>query len=457
VLVEGHFDQPSRALWLLKWLLLVPHYVALAFLWIASFVLTVVAFVVVLFTGRYPRGIFSFNVGVLRWTWRVGFYAFAANGTDRYPPFTLDDDPRYPARLEIAYPQRQRRGLPLIGWWLAGIPQYLVAGIFAGGAGNVSWQFSRHWSSAGGAGVTGILVLVAVLVLLFRGTYPSQLFDLLLGFNRWVIRVAAYAAVMTPDYPPFRFDGGETEPGGVTIAPPAAEPQSAAPPRSGWTGGRIVLLVVGSIVVLLGLVALAAGTTALVFDQTQRDDAGYIGTDSSRYSTATYALVSDSYRTGAAGDRVVAREMLGTVRIRVSSTKPVFVGIGPATAVAAYLGPVEREVANRLDARRSDFRLVHGGAPAAPPAAQSFWVARAAGSGSHALTWTPASGNWRIVLMNRDGSAGVTARLSVGARFPHLLGIGLGVLGGGVLALLLGGLAVALAVALAGRPKNEMR
>jgi hypothetical protein len=445
VRLEGHLEQPSRWLWLVKWLLALPHYVILAFLWIAFVLLSLVAFVALLFGGRYPRGIFDFNLGVIRWTWRVDFYAFGANGTDRYPPFTLADVPDYPARLDVAYPERQRHGLPLIGWWLLGIPQYLVAGIFAGGAGSIGWTAADHrWATPGSGGLIGLLVCVAVLVLLFRGEYPRAIFDFVLGLNRWVLRVGAYAALMTREYPPFRLDSGESDPGGVIIAPTVPTPaipgtSTAILASSRWGAGRVIAVVVASLAVLAGLAALAGGGIALVFDQTQRDASGYLMTDSTAYSTDTYALVSDSYRTGAAGDRVVARDMLGTVRIRTRSAQPVFVGIGSAAAVDTYLAGVRRDVATRFDAAHSDFRQYSGGAPAAGPATKHFWAAQTVGSAIQTLSWSPRNGDWRIVVMNANGSAGVHADLALGARFPHLLWIGIGVLAGGALLLLLGG------------------
>lgn len=82
---------PGRWLWLVKWLLGIPHYIILIFLWIAAFVVTVVAFFAILFTGKYPKGIFDFVVGVFRWTWRVEFWSYGVLATDKYPPFRLWD------------------------------------------------------------------------------------------------------------------------------------------------------------------------------------------------------------------------------------------------------------------------------------------------------------------------------------------------------------------------------
>ena len=121
--LEGELDSElSRWLWLVKWLLLIPHIIILAILWMALLILTVAAFFAILFTGRYPRDIFNFNVGVLRWTWRVGFYSYSALGTDRYPPFSLKSAD-YPATLEVQYPEQLSRGLVLVKWWLLALPQ----------------------------------------------------------------------------------------------------------------------------------------------------------------------------------------------------------------------------------------------------------------------------------------------------------------------------------------------
>ncbi|MHB8323570.1 MAG: DUF4389 domain-containing protein [Candidatus Dormibacteria bacterium] len=198
----------SRWLWLVKWLLAIPHVVVLAALWIAAGVLTFVAGLVILVTGRYPRPIFDFNVGVMRWSWRVAFYAYAALGTDRYPPFSLHSDPTYPADFAVEYPEHLSRGLVLIKWWLLAIPQYLVVVVLTGGFGVV---LGGPGHIITGSGLIALLVLIAAVALLFSGTYPRPLFDLTMGLDRWCYRVLAYTALMTDQYPPFRLDCGGTE------------------------------------------------------------------------------------------------------------------------------------------------------------------------------------------------------------------------------------------------------
>ncbi len=207
VRLTADLDEPlSPWKWLVKWFLAIPHFVVLAFLWIGFVVVTVIAFFAILFTGRYPRPLFNYNVGVLRWSWRVLYYAGTGGlGTDRYPPFSLQPA-EYPATLDIDYPERLSRGLVLVKWWLLAVPHYLLFAAIAGGG---AWAGVET-----GPGLPGVLVVVAAVILLFTERYPRRLFDLIVGVNRWGFRVASYVALMTDRYPPFRLDQGGDEPGG---------------------------------------------------------------------------------------------------------------------------------------------------------------------------------------------------------------------------------------------------
>jgi hypothetical protein len=223
----------TRWQWLVKWLLALPHFVVLAFLWIAFAVLTVVAGFAILFTGRYPRAIFDFNVGVLRWSWRVSYYSYGALGTDRYPPFSLQPVADFPAHLDVAYPQRLSRGLVLVKWWLLAIPHYLIVAVLVGG--GLTWTTTRGteevWRLSLGGGLVGILVLIAAIALLFTARYPPRLFDLVIGCQRWAYRVVAYAGLMTDAYPPFRLDQGGAEPPVAPTPPPSPPAPPAAASR----------------------------------------------------------------------------------------------------------------------------------------------------------------------------------------------------------------------------------
>src|SRR2546430_12241682 len=107
--LKGDPTEPlSRWLWLVKWLLLIPHYICLIFLFVTLVLTTIAAFFVLLFTGRYPRGLFDWNVGVLRWAWRVAFYRYSALGHRPYPPFPIGEAPGHPARLGIDHTEAHR-------------------------------------------------------------------------------------------------------------------------------------------------------------------------------------------------------------------------------------------------------------------------------------------------------------------------------------------------------------
>src|SRR3954465_921781 len=221
----------SRGLWLVKWLLLVPHLVVLLFLWLAFYAVGIMAFFAILVTGRYPRALFDFNVGVLRWSWRVHYYGYGALATEPYPPFTLDEVADYPAHLDVSYPERLSRGLVLVKWWLLALPQYVIVSIFVGGG---IWLATGRtdadgvWDSSWGAGgLVGLLVFIAGVVLLFSGRYPRPIYDFVLGMDRWALRVAAYVALMTDAYPPFRLDLGGSDPSPLPVGPLPSSPAGA--------------------------------------------------------------------------------------------------------------------------------------------------------------------------------------------------------------------------------------
>lgn len=239
--LDGRLDPlVSRWLWLFKWLLVLPHLFVLVFLWLAVFSLSVVAGIMILFTGRYPRSIFDFTVGVMRWTWRVSFYSFSALGTDQYPPFSLEPDDTYPASFDVDYPEHLSRGLVLVKWWLLAIPQYIIVSLFAGGGAGSAIGLHDNWRFTSGGGAIALLVCVAGLLLLITGRYPPAVFEFVMGMNRWSYRVFAYALLLRDEYPPFRFDAGGVDPGSAVVSPEPSPvttpPEESTPPGADHEG-----------------------------------------------------------------------------------------------------------------------------------------------------------------------------------------------------------------------------
>jgi hypothetical protein len=437
----------SRWLWLVKWLLAIPHYIVLALLWVAFVVLSLVAMVAIVFTGRYPRPLFDFNVGVLRWTWRVGYYAYGGLGTDQYPPFTLEERADYPAHLEIAYPEHLSRGLVLVKWWLLAIPHYLVIAIFLGGgfyAGSNRDEFDPGPASGG---LIGLLVLVAAVVLLFTGSYPRAVFDLVLGLNRWVLRVAAYAGLMTDEYPPFRLDMGGTDPASGVLVMGAPAPPTAAPPappvppvppvRGTWGAGRIVAVVAGSLLALTSLGMLAGGGALRLMDSSLRDADGYLMSSTTTYESPGYAVQTESFVLDNGSARLdLPQRWLGTVKVTADAQTPngVFVGVAPTGDVRDYLRGVARStvVDPFGDGDQPTYTFVDGGSPRAAPSDETFWTESASGPGRQTILWEPAAGDWTLVVMNGEGTTPVAADVAVGATVPILDDVALGLLIGGL-------------------------
>jgi hypothetical protein len=170
----------NRWLPLIKWLLIIPHFIVLFFVYIGAAFVILFGFFAVLFTGRWPRGAFDYLVGTLRWTYRVFVYFHLM--TDAYPPFSLADEPDYPLRLNIDHPEHIANWRPLVQWLLA-IPYLLIAGVL-------------YW-------LTGIATFLAFFTILFTKRIPRGLFELMVPGLRWEVRGAAYSYFATERYPPF--------------------------------------------------------------------------------------------------------------------------------------------------------------------------------------------------------------------------------------------------------------
>jgi hypothetical protein len=239
-------------------------------------------------------------------------------------------------------------------------------------------------------------------------------------------------------------EGHVTQPALPEATPPRSEAVSRS---SGWTAGRITAIVIGALLVLLSLALVAAGGTALWADRTQRAG-GYVTTDVHEFSTSGSALATVSTELGSAGvGWFYSPTLLDEVRIRVtpaSAGPPLFVGIGPSTDVDRYLAGVNHAVITEFWEEKME--AVAGGAPAAAPGTQDFWVASSTGFGARTLEWDPTDGSWTVVVMNADGRPGIDMGADLGARMPAVLWIALGVLIAGAVFLAGGGLLIAGAI-----------
>ena len=182
----GEYDERvNRFLWLIKWILLIPHIAVLWFLSLPTIATIPVSWLAVVILGRYPRFLWVYHTGLLRWGWRVGFYGYAAGNTDQYPPFSFESSDEFPADLEIEYAETSSRLTGFFRWILI-IPHWIIAAILTE--------------------IAGILVLFALIIVLFTGRYPEGMFNIIMGMNRWIYRVQAYGWLLVDDYPPFSFD-----------------------------------------------------------------------------------------------------------------------------------------------------------------------------------------------------------------------------------------------------------
>ena len=180
--VTAEYPRDGIAQWrpLVQWLLVFPHALVVAVLGLAATIALIPAAAAILITGRYPRSIFDFVAGVLRWSARAGAYGYLM--TDEYAPFSLADDPAYPVRVTAAYPEQG------IARWRVIVQPFLAI---------------PHWIALTLAGIGAMFAsLGAAAAILFTGRYPPRIFAFIHEVIRWSTQVSGYSAWMTERYPP---------------------------------------------------------------------------------------------------------------------------------------------------------------------------------------------------------------------------------------------------------------
>ena len=221
-------------------------------------------------------------------------------------------------------------------------------------------------------------------------------------------------------------------------------------PRTRSRGARIVLLVSAALASVAAVGALGLGALAL-WGESEKDERGYLSTNSQSFAAGTHAIATESLDMDLDGaEELVDSTSLGDVRLDVESQsgKPLFVGIARTDQVSSYLSDVSHTILTDVDFDPFEafYSRQAGERSPAAPGGERIWAASAQGAGSQTLTWEVEDGDWSIVVMNADGSPGVQADISAGAKLPYLTEIGWSALGGGAILLLTAATLVVFAV-----------
>ena len=218
-------------------------------------------------------------------------------------------------------------------------------------------------------------------------------------------------------------------------------PAPASPPRSNWTGGRVVAMVATSIGALFAVVVMLAGLALIGVHAFARDDDGFYSTGNEQLRSNGYAVSTDEIDLGTDPGGPAPDDVLGKVRITAQSpdSQPLFLGIARTADVERYLADVDHSRLTDFVDDAARYAQVPGGAPARPPGAESIWAARSQGPGVQRVDWDAESGVWSAVVMNADASRGVSVEADVGVEIDWLLWVGIGLA-------IVGGIGIAIAV-----------